>query len=215
MSTTRRGLCSLAALALTGSVGCLDVFTGDESARFVAPLAPVADETLDGTRYELDSTEAVEKTRTFEVAGQSREVEVVNRISEYHKTIDIGPLGETRGAVFTTLSTPAVEVLGRTFNPIDDMTNRDIAEESQSQYEEISIGREVERQTVEVIGDDVGLSKFEGEATFAGLSVDVYVHVGVAEGEETFVVVFGIYPRLLANEERTIITLAEGVILDG
>lgn len=213
MATTRRGLCSLAALTLTGSGGCLDVFRG-EPARFVAPPAPLADGVLEETGYELESMEQREETRTFEVAGQNHEVEVVNRVSEYQRSIAMGPLGEARGAVFATLCTPAVSVLGRTFNPVEGMDNREIAEETQSQYEELSVGSEIDRRTVRILGEGVPLSKFEGEATFRGVGIDVFVHVALAEGEEAFVVVFGIYPRLLSGEEEAIVSLAQGVTID-
>lgn len=211
MALPRRGFCSLAALAFAGSAGCLDAVAGEEPARFVAPLAPVSDDALDGTGYELDERRKRERTRTFEVLGQRREVEVVNRVSEYHRSIDLGPLGEVRGAVFATLSTPAVSVLGRTFNPIEEMTNREIAAEVQSQYEALSVGPEIDRRTIRVLDEEVDLSTFEGEAMFMGTGIDVFVHTALAEGDEVFVVVFGIYPRLLSDEEETIVELAEGV----
>ncbi|MFC6904309.1 DUF6517 family protein [Halalkalicoccus tibetensis] len=214
MSLSRRGLCTLVALAATGSAGCLDVLSG-EPARFVAPPARVGEDVLEGTDYELERTETIEEQRTVEIAaGQTRDVEVVNRIAEYHKLIDMGPLGEARGAVFATLSTPAVEVLGRTFNPIEDADNREIADEAQTQYEEIDIGSEIDRRTVTVLGEQTELSKFEGEAAFGELGVDVFVHTGVVESDDEYVVVFGIYPRLLGGEEESIITLAEGVELE-
>ncbi|MDL5361149.1 DUF6517 family protein [Halalkalicoccus sp. NIPERK01] len=213
MATTRRGFCSLVALGLAGSTGCLDVIGGGP-ARFVAPPAPVADDVLDETGYELADTTETEETRTFEVAGLSREVEVVNRISEYQRSIDVGPLGEVRGAVFATLCTPAVSVLGRTFNPVEDMDNREIAAEVQSQYERLSIGSEIDRRTVQVLGERVDLSKFEGEATFMGTGIDVFVHTALAEGDDEFVVVVGIYPRLLSGEEGRIVALSEGVTIE-
>lgn len=214
MSLSRRGLCTLVALAATGSAGCLGVLAG-EPARFVAPPARVSEEVLEGSDYELERTETVEEQRTFEIAaGQTRDVEVVNRISEYHKLIEMGPLGEARGAVFATLSTPAVEVLGRTFNPVEDADNHEIADEAQSQYEGISIGSEIDRRTVTVLEEPIDLSKFEGEAAFGELSIDVFVHTGIVESDDEYVAVFGIYPRLLGGEEEPIVTLAEGVELE-
>jgi hypothetical protein len=210
MALTRRGLCSLGALTLAGSGGCLDVLS-DEPARFVAPPTTVSDDALEETDYELESTEEVEETETFEAAGQSRDVEVVNQVAEYHKLIDMGPLGEARGAVFATLCTPAVSVLGRTFNPIEGMDNREIADEAQSQYEELSIGEEIDQRTVRLLDERVPLSKFEGEATFMGIGVDVFVHIALAEGDEEFVAVFGVYPRILPGEEDAIVALSEEV----
>ena len=215
MATSRRGFCSFVTATFAGSAGCLGVFSGDEPARFVAPLAPVSEEALSETAYELDGTEETEETHTFEVAGQSREVEVVNQVAEYDKPIDMGPLGEARGAIFGTLCTPAVSVLGRTVNPIEEMSNDEIAAEAQSEYEALSIGSEIDRRTIRVLDREIELSKFEGEATFEGVGVDVFVHIGLAEGDDEFVVVFGIYPQLLSNEEESIVTLAEGVTIEG
>lgn len=214
MRLTRRDFAAGLLVGTAGMAGCLETITGDEPARFVAPPALVAADVLAETGYEHRGTEDIEETRTFEVAGQSREVEVVNVRSEYHKPIDMGPLGDVRGAVFATLSTPAVEVLGRTFNPVEEMNNREVAEEVQSQYEEISIGTEVDRRTIRVLDEGIEVSKFEGEATFSGFSIDVFVHVGIAEGNDEFVVVLAIYPRLLSGEEGTFVALAEGVTLD-
>lgn len=214
MVLSRRGFCSLAVPTLAGSTGCLGVFSGEEPARFVAPPAPVEEEALSETEYELDGTEQTEETRTFEVAGQSREVEVVNQVAEYHNEIEMGPLGEARGAVLATFCTPAVSVLGRTFNPIEGMDNREIAEEVQSQYEAISVGSEIDRRTIRVLDEEIELSKFEGEATFEDLDVEVFVHTALAEGDEEYVVVFGIYPRFLSGEEEPIVTLAEGVTIE-
>ncbi|ADJ15078.1 DUF6517 family protein [Halalkalicoccus jeotgali] len=213
MATTRRGLCSLATLALTSSAGCLDTLAGGP-ARFVAPLAPVADRALDTTGYELEDTARREERRTFEVTRLSREVEVVSRVAQYHRRIDAGPLGEIRGAVFVTLCTPAVSVLGRTFNPVEGMDNRELATEVQSQYEELSVGPEVDRRTVRLLDERVALSKFEGEATFGGVGIDVFVHTALAEGDDEFVVVSGIYPRLLPDEEGAVTSLAEGVRIE-
>lgn len=214
MAISRRGFCMGVTVAFIGSAGCLGVFSGDEPARFVAPLAPVSDEALSETAYELDETDETEEIHTFEVAGQSREVEVVNQIAEYQKLIDMGPLGEARGAVFGTLCTPTVSVLGRTFNPVEEMSNDEIAAEAQSEYEALSIGSEIDRRTIRVLDEEIEFSKFEGEATFEGIDVDVFVHIGLAEGADEFVVVFGIYPRLLPDEEEPIVTLAEGTTIE-
>lgn len=214
MTLSRRALCSAAVFLTAGSAGCLDLLSDDEPARFVAPPTSVSDDALEETNYELDSTEETEETRTFEVAGQSRDVEVINHVSEYHKVIDMGPLGAARGAVFATLCTPAVSVLGRTFNPIEEMDNRELADRAQSQYEELSIDSEIDRLTVRVLDEAVTLSKFEGEATFMGVGVDVFVHTALVEGDEEFVAVFGVYPRILPGEEEAVVALSEGVRIE-
>lgn len=213
MRPTRRELCVLAGCSFAAA-GCLDVIRGEEPARVTADPAPVGEEPLAETDYEHQRTEETEETRTFEAASSSREVEVVNVRTEYDKSIDAGPLGETRAAVFATFATPKVEVLGRTFNPIEDMDNHEIAVEVQSRYEEVSIGEEIDRRTLTIVDDETAVSKFDGQATIAGTGIDVFVHVGRAEAGDEYVVVFAIYPQLLSGEEAEIVTLAEGVTVE-
>lgn len=206
MRLERRELGALVACSVLGA-GCLDVVRGGE---FVARPAPVAEAALEETGYDHHRTAEVERTHVVEAGGISREIDVVNVRSEYDRRIDLGPLGELRAAVFATLSTPKVEVLGRTFNPVDDMDNQEAADEMQSRYEEISIGQEIDRRTITVVDDSTAVSKFQGRATFSGVSLDVFVHVGIAETDHEHVLLLAIYPRPLSGEERAVTILAEG-----
>lgn len=209
MRLGRRELGALVGCSLLGA-GCLDLVRGEA---FVARPAPVAESALDETGYDHYRTVEVEETHTVEAGVVSREIDVVNVRSEYDRRVDLGPLGEMRAAVFATLSTPKVEVLGRTFNPVEGMDNQEVADELQSRYEEISIGTEIDRRSLTVLEDSVDVSKFTGEATFSGVSIDVFAHVGIAESEDGYVLLLAVYPQLLTGEEETIATLARGVTI--
>ena len=206
MRLGRRELGALVACSVLGA-GCLEVVRGGE---FAARPAPVAEAALEETGYDHYRTTEVERTHVVEAGGISREIDVVNVRSEYDRQVDLGPLGELRAAVFATLSTPKVEVLGRRFNPVDDMDNQEAADEMQSRYEEISIGQEIDRRTITVVDDSTDVSKFQGRATFSGVSLGVFVHVGIAETDHEYVLVLAIYPRPLSGEEKAVATLAEG-----
>lgn len=210
MRLRRRELVALVGGSLLGA-GCLDLVRGEA---FVARPAPVAASTLEETDYDHYRTVEVEETHTVEAGGVSREVDVVNVRSEYDRQVDLGLLGETRAAVFVTLSTPKVEVLGRTFNPVAGMDNQEIADELQSRYEAISIDEEIDRRPVTVLEDSVDVSKFTGEATFSGVSVDVFAHIGIAESDDGYVLLLAVYPQLLNGEEETITDLARGVTVE-
>lgn len=210
MRLRRRELGVLVAGAVLGA-GCLDLVRGET---FVARPAPVAEDTLNGTGYDHYRTVEIEETHTVEAGAVSREVEVVNVRSEYDRRVDLGSLGEMRAAVFATLSTPKIEVLGRAFNPIEGMDNQQAADELQSRYERVSIGEEIDRRPLTVLGDSIDLSKFTGRATFSGVSIDVFAHIGIAEIDAGYVLLFAMYPRLLNGEEETVITLAKGVTVE-
>lgn len=212
MGLRRRELGALVGFSLL-SPGCLDLVSDEEPLRFTARPAPVVESALDEAGYEHYRTVEHEEQRTVEAGGASREVEVVNVRSEYDRRIDLGPLGEARAAVFATFSTPKIEALGRTFNPVDDMDNADIAAEVQSRYESVTIGEEIDRRTRSILGESVDVSKFEGQATFSDRDLEVFVHVGIGETDDEHVPVLAIYPRLLSGEEERITVLFEGVTI--
>lgn len=209
MRLGRRELGAVVACSLLGA-GCLEVVRGGE---FAARPATVDEGVLDETAYDHYRTVETEETHTVGTEMASRDVDVVNVRTEYDRRIDLGPLGEARAAVFATLATPKVRVLGRTFNPVEGMENQEVANEIQSRYEEVSIEEEIDRRTVTVLGDGIEISKFEGRATLLGVSFDVFVHVGIAETDDDHVLVLAIYPRPLSGEEETIVALAEGVVV--
>ena len=212
MNGTRRWFGALVGTSVLSTAGCLGFIRGDESLAFEAGETSVPDEVLSETGYELVETDRPTITETFEVADQTREVEVTNDVSEYQRAVDLGPLGKHEAAVFVTFATPKVEILTRTFNPVGDMDNAELAEQLQSEYDDFSIGSTVDERTLSVLDDDVEVTKFEGEATLSeGTDVDVYVHLGTAEHEDDFVVVLGAYPTQLDGEEDRFDQLAESV----
>lgn len=133
MPVDRRTFLAGSAVALgAGTAGC-GFILGDEPLEFEADQATVAESTAADAGYEFQGVNDQVLERTFEAADQSRSVTVTNRMAEYEKQVDLGPLGEHRAAIFTALSTPQVSILGKTFNPVANMSTADLAERIQSQ----------------------------------------------------------------------------------
>lgn len=210
---TRRTFTASAGLGvLTGLAGCLDILTGDGPVEFSASPSRVAQATLDETGYESSGTEEMVIEREFEAGGQTRDVVVTNFQAMYEKTISMGPLGEQEGAIFTSLTTPQVKVLGREFNPVAEMTTEELAEMVQENYDDI---RNLEHQgdaDITINGETTTQSKFLAEGTIGGDAVDIYLHISeaVEMGEDLLVTVGG-YPDLTPDEEANILSLMEAV----
>jgi len=143
--------------------------------------------------------------------GESRSVEVTNQLSRYERRVDLGPLGSQRAAAFTVLASPEVEVLGEAFNPIADLSEREILDRFDSEYEGLSVGDMVDSRAVEVLGRETTVEKYEGTAELAGTPVDVFVHVTKLQDEGDFIVVVAVYPRQLPGEESNVFTLLSGL----
>lgn len=202
------GVGSLAAAGLAGCTGLL----GDDPIEFEASAVGASDDALEETGYEFVELEDIVIERTLEAAGQSRDVVVTNRQAEYEKAIDMGPLGEQRGALFTVLSTPQVEVLGREFNPVADMDTRELVEMVQDGYDGVRNVGPLDTSEVTVLGQETTQQRFEAEADFGGATVDVYLHVSEAVGtDEDLAVTVGAYPQQTDGEEANVRRLMEGV----
>jgi hypothetical protein len=185
--------------------GCLGFILGDEAQEFEASPATVGDSTLSETGYQQagdQESEEMRVERTLEAGGQSRDVVAVNYISQYEKNVEF--LGqEKRAAVFIAFSTPEVEVLGETFNPVGDMDNKELIEQVQGKYEGLSVGEEVDTRDADILGSTAEVSKFEGQADLDGTTVDVYIHVGQTDHDGDIIIPIAVYPRMVEEESET------------
>lgn len=193
------------------SAGCIGFLTGRESLSFEATKATVAEQALRDTGYEEDDISTRTVTRSFSAAGESREVEVTNWVARYERTLELGALGDQELGVFVALSTPQVRVLDRTFNPVGEMSNREVLQRIQSRYEGFSVGDRVDTTGLTVLGEDTEVEKFAGTATFQGQDIDLFIHITTVAHEEDFVVPVAVYPQRLPGEEQKVLRLYRGV----
>jgi hypothetical protein len=206
------GLAAVACLPLLAGCGFL---TGSEALTFSASPATASDASLSETGYEEQNVTEQRVTRNVSAAGQTRQVNVTNQQAKYERAVDLGPLGSQRAAVFVTFASPEVSVAGRTFNPIADMSEREILQEFDSQYEGITVGSQVESRNVSTLGQSTELKQFDGTATLAGTELDVTIQTAKFQHEGDYVVAVGIYPQLLDGEESNVVLLLEGLEHDG
>ncbi|MFC6837291.1 DUF6517 family protein [Halomarina ordinaria] len=200
------GTTALAALA-----GCLGVITGSEALTFDARPATLPESAREGTGYEEDDVSRMTVTREVSAAGQTREVEANNVLAQYDKGVDLPMIGRLRAAVFTVLSTPKVDVLGRTFNPVADMSTDELVEMVQRRYENVQNVERVDSRTVSLLGEETNAVRYRADATLAEESATAEVHLTVTEAVgagEDFVLCFAGSPTFL-DEQETVTTFIE------
>lgn len=208
---TRMPLAVVAVVVLVAGAGCLGFLSGSEPLEFAATPATVADSATADTGYQEKRVEAQPLEREVTVAGQTRTVKVTNHVAVYTREADLGPLGQQELGTFVALSTPEIEVLGRTFNPVGDMSNRELLGQIQGNYQGLQIGDRVGATSVQLLGQSTTLETYDGTATAQGQSVDVRIRIAKVTHEGDFVVVVGIYPTQLEGEGDRIETLIGGV----
>jgi hypothetical protein len=212
--TRRRLIAGIGTTGLASLAGCsaLDFALGNESLRFEADAAVVAEAAVSETSYSEANRRSSTVDRTFEAAGESRTVEVTNQVVEYDRSLSV--LGQTfRWALFAVLSTPKVELLGKSFNPVADMDTDALAEMIQDRYDRIDNVERDSTRPVDVLGETVDVVRYraEGRFTAADIRVDMTLHVtpAIAAGGD-FVVCLGAHPRMI-DDTDDINTLLGGV----
>jgi len=198
-------------VALLLTAGCIGFLTGEEALAFDADPVRVADDARAEAGYEEVRVESMAVNRSFTVAGETRNVSVTNHVAAYQRAVDLGPLGSEPFARFTVLSTPEVEIAGRTLNPVGGLSDRELATRLQSQYDSIENVRFAGNRTVEVLGEGRTVSRFDATTTVAGTEVDLALHVAKFRHGEDFVVAIGVYPARLDGERARVETMLRGV----
>jgi len=207
----REYLAAVAGVGAAGALsGCLGFF--EDATEFAADPSRVRQEALDGTGYEFDETSEVTVEREFSAGGESQSVVVTNVMAEHQRAVPLGPLGEREAAIFTSLTTPQVDVLGREFNPVAEMDTDDLAEMIQDQYDEIENLQPQGESDVTINGRTTTQTRYTADAVFEGNAVELLVHISEAvELGEDFVVTVGGYPEALSGEAENVRTLMEAV----
>lgn len=213
----RTFIASAGTIAATAIAGCSQI-SSDRPLEFESTPARVPEDTLGETGYEETDTEAIEVERTFDIGGEERTVTVTNQRVAYEKEIraEIELPEALPGVVFTTLTTPSVEILGQEANPVADMSNEELLDRGRDRYgglENVEIDGE---DTVTVLGETTTRTRFAAEAQFGETAVDVYIHLSnPVESDGDFIVGAGAHPQLLADEESTVVSMIEAIRHEG
>jgi hypothetical protein len=197
----------LAVLVLTS--GCLGFILGDSLA-FSANKATVGNEALSNAGYEKASVEKKSVKRTFEAAGQSREVEVTNWIAQYEKSVGVAGIAEGTVSKFVVLSSPKVEVAGKTFNPLKKYSDRKLVERFVSGYANVDNPEKTGSKAVTMLGTKTEVSEFTTTAKSNGATVEVSIHVTKVQHGDDIVVAMAVYPKKI-DESESVYRLIEGI----
>lgn len=202
---------ALAAGGVGTGAGCLGSL-GDDVTTFSAAPARVSEEAAAEVGYEYQGTR--KRIDGERVGGE--DIEATSYVSMYDRSIELPAerFGDDpiRAGVFGVLTSPQVTVAGEDFNPISELSNRELAERIQEHYDGLEIDRAVGGRAVESLGERFSIQSYEGSATLqheyvVGVSVDIID----AEHEGQHIVVGAIYPadRLLTGvpEQARIDTL--------
>ncbi|WP_255196596.1 DUF6517 family protein [Halorarius litoreus] len=209
----RRGVLAVALVGLLLTSGCIGFLTGSEALQFSADPAKVTDSAQQETNYEQARSEPQTVTRNFTAAGQTRQVEVTNQLSEYSRSVNLPVFGDQQVARFTVLSTPKVEVAGQgPFNPVDDLNNTELVLTLQQKYEAIDNVQPESERTVTVYGNETTVSKFRADAmTDTGQSVEVFIHITKVEHGDDFLVAVAVYPTQVDGEQENVDVLIRNI----
>lgn len=221
MTRRRRHVLAGSGVALSGLLaGCLGFITGEEPLEVTASPGSVSEAALSETGYAEHEIDSLGVEETFEVGDRSRTVRVTNWHSQYDRALDLGSdVGERfQGAVFSVLSTPKVEILGRSLNPIDEWGTDRIVEMIQDRYEGVEDLQQVDEYTSTVLGAAVSVTEYDGTAEIAGSGegIDLRFHVtdAIDHGDD-FVLCLAVYPTIVPGEDEAVGTLLNGVEHDG
>lgn len=209
----RRVAVAVALAALLATSGCLGFITGSESLSFDSEPVAVSASAADESGYEEVRREPNTINRSFTVADQTRNVSVTNHVAEYARSVETPVLEDQQVARFTVLSTPQVEIAGQgPFNPVGDLSNRELAARLQEQYETVSNVRFEGNRTRTVLGEEATVSKYRADAkTGAGESAEVFVHIAKVKHEDDYVLAVAIYPTVIDGEEERVDAMLAGI----
>lgn len=212
--TTRRGaLAGGAAVALALSAGCLGFVRGRDALEFGAGRVVASDDVLSDAGYEQLQSDQHAHEETVDV-GVEREVRATYWVSVYAKEMEV--LGVRReAATFAAVSSPALEVFGRSLNPLMEKDRKELLAEIEARFEnsygELRDLRREETIHLPILGEARDVDRFVGTTTVAGDDVDLVFLLTTFEYEDDYVVLLGGHPEPLPDEGVNIELLMESV----
>lgn len=190
--------------------GCVDLVMGN-TPTFESSEATVSEAALEESGYQHSNSDTQNVTRNVSAVGQERDVRVVNHVTQYNRTLSLGPLGEQEVGRFVVFTTPAVEMAGQTFNPVEDWSERRVLGEVATEYAEIEDISHVDTRTVSALGSERSVEKFSGVTTVGGNEIEVYIHVTKFRHGDDFVVAIGVHPQQVPDEQDRLDAMLRGV----
>lgn len=207
MDRKRRAVAGATAAIAVGAAGCVGFVTGSEPLREEAKRTTVSEDALSETGFQEDE---IEEVVIDEEIAADREVEVTNWLATYEKAAELAGQSMEVGQ-FAVVSTPQFEILGRAMNPIDQLDNEELLEEFLAEYDDLSVDGKADSESVETLGTEVDVDRFDGVGTLAGQEFDLDLHITRVEVDDDFVIALGVHPEELPEFRDDIHRLIEGL----
>lgn len=165
----RGGLALVAVGIAVLSAGCGFVL-GLEPMTVTGSEATVADQALADTEYREGVVTTQNATRNVSAFGQTREIQVFNRVATYRSA---------SGGAVLLLSAPQVEVgsAAVSFDPLSRMTVRNMLPRFDPRYESLTTDERTGNEELTILGTDRDVDAYNGTATVGGREVPVTVLV--------------------------------------
>lgn len=209
----RKGIATLAVLAIVLSAGCVGLVFGDGIEESASPAA-VEQSTLDETEFEYEDSETIEIDETVEAAGQERQVHATNHVAVYQQRSGLMG-GERQTGAFMVVTTPDITVLGQSVNPAAQMSNRELVEEFEGQIEsevgQLEDLRHVDDRTETVLDSSTTVTTFAAETEIEGETVTVHLHIATVQHDGDVVIAVGGHPEALQQQASEIYDLMGGI----
>ncbi|RQG94946.1 DUF6517 family protein [Natrarchaeobius oligotrophus] len=211
MTTSRRSvLVAGAAGTLALTAGCLEFVTGDGPLEFEAHRVAPSASALEETGYEEDESNQEVIEETIDV-GVEREIRASLWMSTYTKSRTIEGI-EREANTFVAVSIPGMEVLGRSFNPLEDMSNEELLEEFLGEADgDVEDVEHEESFALEILGSERDVDRFSGETQEAGETIEVSLALTSLLHDDDLIVLLGTHPEVLAEESANVEVLMESV----
>lgn len=214
MTTSRRQLLAAGATgALALTAGCLDFVFGGEPLEIHSDRVAPTDAALADTGYREREIDHRSIEETVDV-GVERELRASVWSSVYVKQREHE--GELRDAsLFAGVSLPGMEMAGRSFNPLDGMSSKELLEEFLEQVEtEYGAVENVDHEesfSLEVLEASREVDRFVGDTRVDDERVAVEIAITSFNHGDDLIVLLGSYPELLAEESANVEVLMESV----
>lgn len=184
------------------------------SAEFEAQPATATADGFSAAEYEQVGRDELVVNEHRTVLGQNKTISTTNYVTDYERSINV-QRQSFDGAIFTLVSTPAIEVAGRPLNPLADMTHEELLTEFGGELEGDYAGLEnlekVEKHTGMVLGKQTTISQFAMTVEQDGEEITVYLYVADVRSSGDIVVAVGGHPAPFAQERASIFELMAGI----
>jgi hypothetical protein len=176
--------------------------TVNDAATFEAAPAAPPKETVAAEGYTRTAAEVVVINRSLRRSGVERTIIARNHQRTFERTVAVRGDNVTRGA-FVTVSTPAIEIAGRSQNPLADASARAILDrfkgrlpggESDSSFERVDTRRAV------MLGQPTDVTKFRTSVSADGEERTVIIWVTSVRSGDDVVIAVGVHPKAFPGQ---------------